>query len=27
VQWTWEGMMDEAKYLEMKTVAERLLGK
>jgi hypothetical protein len=26
-QWTWEGMMDETKYLEMKTVAERLLGK
>jgi len=26
-QWTWEGMMDETKYLEMKKVADRLLGK
>jgi hypothetical protein len=26
-QWTWEGMMDESKYLEMKAVADRLLAK
>jgi hypothetical protein len=26
-QWTWQGMMDEAKYLEMKAVADRLLAK
>lgn len=26
-RWTWEGMMDEGKYLEMKGIADGLLGK